>query len=70
MNSSNISEDQTQTFNIKIPANIALGEMHENSGLESAPQKETDEQVKEWLTDGEFQDFAGAMRLYCSRRNV
>jgi hypothetical protein len=48
-------------FDSSIPANIALGEVHSNSGLEGAEQKRMDEQVKEWLTDSAFADFAREM---------
>ncbi|MDR0693467.1 MAG: hypothetical protein LBF49_02770, partial [Puniceicoccales bacterium] len=49
------------TFDVYIPANISLGEVHENSGLEGADQKPMNEQVRDWLTTDDFKDFATNM---------
>ncbi|MDR2779355.1 MAG: hypothetical protein LBB16_03685, partial [Puniceicoccales bacterium] len=49
------------TYYVPISANIALGEVHIDSGLEGANQPKMDEQVKTWLTNLEFTRFAEAM---------
>ncbi|MDR1255536.1 MAG: hypothetical protein LBJ94_01230, partial [Puniceicoccales bacterium] len=49
------------SFDVRIPANIVLGEVHRDSGLEGASIKDVNEQVRGWLNDEDFADFAEQM---------